>query len=88
MISIGRGSSLPASSVPIPGTSHATAISAGNWVTAANTHPGSHHKRCDRRRTVAAADTSGAARMAGADSTLVAVRAPVSVPSLFSSVFS
>ena len=82
MISIGRGSSRPASSVPIPGTSHATAISAGNWVTTANTHPGSHHKRCDRRRTVAAADTSGAG------STLVATRAPVSAPSPFSSEFS
>ena len=88
MITIGRGSSRPASSIPIPGTSHATAISAGNCVTAANTHPGSHHPRCDRRRTVAAADTNGAAKMAGADSTLVAVCAPVTASSPFSSEFS
>ena len=41
MITIGTGSSRPASSIPIPGTSHATASNAGATVTAAKTHPGS-----------------------------------------------
>ena len=39
MITIGSGSSRPASSIPIPGTSHATASSAGASVTAAKAHP-------------------------------------------------
>ncbi len=42
MITIGTGSSRPASNIPIPGTSHATASNAGATVTAANTHPDSH----------------------------------------------
>ena len=42
MITIGTASSRPASSIPVPGTSHATASSAGATVTAAKAHPGSH----------------------------------------------
>jgi hypothetical protein len=49
MIAIGRGSSRPASSIPVPGISHATASTAGACVTAANSQPGSHHKRCASR---------------------------------------
>ena len=49
MITIGTGSSRPASSIPVPGTSHATASSAGASVTAAKTHPGSHDHRCASR---------------------------------------
>ena len=44
MISNGIGSSRPTSSIPVPGTSQAIASNAGNCVTAANTHPGSHHQ--------------------------------------------
>ena len=39
MIVIGAGDSRPASKIPIPGTSHATASSAGACVTAAKAHP-------------------------------------------------
>ena len=49
MITIGSGSSRPASSIPVPGTSHAIASSAGAIVTAAKAHPGSHHHRCASR---------------------------------------
>jgi hypothetical protein len=41
MITIGTGSSRPASNIPIPGTSHAAASNAGATVTAAKTRPGS-----------------------------------------------
>ena len=39
MIVIGSGDSSLASKIPIPGTSHATANSAGACVTAAKAHP-------------------------------------------------
>ncbi len=42
MMSIGTGSSRPASSIPVPGSSHATASSAGAWVIAANIQPATH----------------------------------------------
>ena len=50
MITIGSGSSRPASSIPIPGTSHATASRAGACVTAAKAQPGGQgHQRASRR---------------------------------------
>jgi hypothetical protein len=49
MISIGGGSSRCASSRAVPGTSHATASSAGASVTAAKIQAGSHHQRRGRR---------------------------------------
>ena len=45
MMSIGAGSSRPDSSIATPGSSQATASRAGNWVTAANSDPGSHGRR-------------------------------------------
>ena len=39
MITIGTGSSRPASNIPIPGTSHATATNAGATVTAGKNPP-------------------------------------------------
>ena len=49
-MTIAIGSSRPASSIPIPGTNHATASSAGACVTAAKAHPGSQgrHRRTSR----------------------------------------
>src|SRR5215469_14144247 len=79
MISSGSASSRPVSSIPVAGTSQAIANSTGSWVTAANTHPGSHHQRRDRRRTAAAAEISGAST-AGADRALVDARSPVTAP--------
>ena len=57
MITIGTGSSRPASNIPIPGTSHATASNAGATVTAAKTHPGSHGRSSARRSPRVAART-------------------------------
>jgi hypothetical protein len=45
MIAIGNGSSRPASNMPIPGTSHATASRDGVSVTAAKVQPGRHGHR-------------------------------------------
>ena len=55
MISIGTGSSRPASSIPVPGTSSAIASRAGAIVTTANARPGSHHHRSASRTPSAAA---------------------------------
>ena len=75
MITIGSGSSRPASSIPAPGISHATASTAGACVIAANTQPGSHHKRCaSRAPRTAAAEQSASSPPAAARATLARCR--------------
>jgi hypothetical protein len=54
MITIGSGSNIPASNIPVPGTSHATASSAGACVTAAKAHPDSQGRWRTRRGPPAA----------------------------------
>src|SRR6516162_4738810 len=82
MISNGSGSNRPASSITVPGTSHAIASSAGNWVTAANAHPGTHHQRWYPRLTADAAEAIGTDNAPGADRTAVTARVPLTGPPL------